>query len=126
MGKWIGVDLDGTLAEYKSNKNRSIGEAIEPMLQRVKQWIDDGKEVRVFTARASDSDQVKQVEKWLSQNGLGGLAVTNVKDFDMVELWDDKAIRVKRNTGYPCSGCSKQENSSLAFVREPSSLVTDC
>ena len=125
MGKWIGVDLDGTLAEYKSNKNQSIGEAIQPMLQRVKEWIDDGKEVRIFTARASDEDQIKAVEKWLSNQGIGDLAITNVKDFDMVELWDDKAIRVKRNTGYPCSGCSKQDNSSLLDVREDR-LTTDC
>lgn len=118
MGKWIGVDLDGTLAEYKSNKNQSIGNAIQPMLQRVKEWIDDGKEVRIFTARASDSEQIKKVEQWLSENGLSDLAVTNVKDFDMIELWDDKAIRVKRNTGYPCSGCSKQDNSSLLYVLE--------
>lgn len=118
MGKWIGVDLDGTLAEYISSKNKSIGDPIEPMMQRVKQWIDDGKEVRIFTARASDGDQIKAVAKWLSNQGIGDLAITNVKDFDMIELWDDKAIRVKRNTGYPCSGCSKQENSSLSYVRE--------
>lgn len=118
MGKWIGVDLDGTLAEYTSSKNKSIGDPIEPMMQRVKQWIDDGKEVRIFTARASDEDQIKAVAKWLSNQGIGDLAITNVKDFDMIELWDDKAIRVKRNTGYPCSGCSKQENSSLSYVRE--------
>ncbi|WP_370206837.1 hypothetical protein ABMY59_17020 [Escherichia coli] len=32
--------------------------------------------------------------------------VTNVKDSGMVELWDDRAIRVIRNTGSVCAGCN--------------------
>lgn len=49
---WIGVDLDGTLAEYDGWKGPShIGKPIEPMVARVKEWLKEGKDVRIFTAR---------------------------------------------------------------------------
>lgn len=105
MGKWIGVDLDGTLAEYHGSMGTGIGPVNKTMLGRVKEWTEAGREVRVFTARAGDRSQIPAVKEWLRQHGLGDLAITNVKDFDMVELWDDKAIRVKRNTGHACGGC---------------------
>ena len=44
MDAWIGVDLDGTLAHYKGWKGRDhIGEPIPAMMQRVKQWLEEGK-----------------------------------------------------------------------------------
>ena len=49
---WIGVDLDGTLAHYDEFRGDDyVGEPIEPMVERVKQWLDEGKDVRIFTAR---------------------------------------------------------------------------
>jgi len=75
------------------------------MLKRVKEWIACGREVRIFTARACDPGQIPAIKDWLHEQGLGSLKVTNAKDFDMSELYDDKAIRVKRNAGYICGGC---------------------
>ncbi|WP_273428933.1 hypothetical protein [Chitinibacter tainanensis] len=109
MGKWIGVDLDGTLAVHHGYMCGGIGEPIKPMLDRVRELIDTGREVRIFTARASDPSQLQHVKQWLSAQGLGGLAITNIKDFDMVALYDDKAMRVKRNTGYICPGCYRMK-----------------
>jgi hypothetical protein len=109
VGKWIGVDLDGTLAVHEGWMSGGIGPANKPMLARVKEWIDAGREVRIFTARACDPAQIQAVKAWLHENGLGDLAVTNIKDFDMAELWDDKAIRVKRNTGHACGGCVRMK-----------------
>jgi hypothetical protein len=49
---WIGVDLDGTLAYYDHWRGAEhIGEPIPAMLERVKRWLADGKDVRIFTAR---------------------------------------------------------------------------
>ena len=48
---WIGVDLDGTLAKYGSWNGGQIGDPIPLMVERVKQWIAEGVEVRIFTAR---------------------------------------------------------------------------
>lgn len=99
---WIGVDLDGTLAYH--NKFRGIdyiGKPIPIMLYRVKRWIEKGYTVKIVTARASDPEAIPPVKAWLKKHGLGELEVTNEKDYDMVELWDDRAVRVMCNTGNP-------------------------
>jgi len=100
---WIGVDLDGTLAEYNSEGHeRVIGKAIPAMVQRIKNWIRDGNEVRIVTARACNGEaEIKAVQDWLEASGLPRLRVTNEKDFAMFELWDDRAITVEFNKGEP-------------------------
>lgn len=97
---WIGVDLDGTLAEYKGDVS-VIGEPLEPMLKRVKRWISQGKTVKIFTARAENPTQRAMITEWLKSVGLPTLEVTNTKDFQMIELWDDRAVEVQRNVGQP-------------------------
>src|SRR5690349_18780615 len=58
MSGWIGVDLDGTLAEYHGWKGvEHIGPPIPEMVARVKQWLAEGRDVRIFTARCSEGDQ---------------------------------------------------------------------
>lgn len=108
MSGWIGVDLDGTLAHYDGWKGIDhIGRAIPPMLERVKAWIEEGRTVKIFTARiavpdARDREMIAQtIQNWLQANGLPRLEVTNVKDFGMLELWDDRAVQVVANTGQP-------------------------
>ncbi len=99
---WIGVDLDGTLARYDGWYGPAhIGEPIESMVKRVNVWIKEGVEVRIFTARASVPEYIPFVEKWLKEQGFPPLKVTNVKDFRMIELWDDRCVQVETNTGEP-------------------------
>ena len=51
---WIGVDLDGTLAYYDGWKGpEAIGEPIPRMVDRVLGWVNEGREVRILTARVS-------------------------------------------------------------------------
>lgn len=50
---YIGVDLDGTLAEYHGWGDDSIGAPVPKMLARVKKWLAEGQEVRIVTARVS-------------------------------------------------------------------------
>lgn len=97
---WIGVDLDGTLAFYDIWRGpEHIGEPVPKMLSRVLEWLSDGKTVKIFTARAADSDNIPFIEEWC-QNYIGRvLPITNVKDPDMIELWDDRAKQVTPNTG---------------------------
>jgi hypothetical protein len=111
MGGWIGVDLDGTLAKYTGWQGvEHIGEPIMPMVERVKKWVKDGVEVRIFTARVTvnpnrprDVELTKKViEAWCKEHIGTVLPVTNVKDFGLVELWDDRAVRVVANAGNPC------------------------
>lgn len=99
---WIGVDLDGTLAYYDGWKGAEhIGAPIPAMMERVKAWLEQGIEVRIFTARAGFENGVWPIKVWLKIQGLPPLMVTNVKDSNMIELWDDRAVRVKMNTGVP-------------------------
>lgn len=105
MSGWIGVDLDGTLAEYGGWKGPDdIGAPIPKMMARVLAWLAAGKTVKIFTARACLPDQVPPIRAWLERHGLGALEITNVKDFTMVELWDDRAIQVEINTGRRVDG----------------------
>ncbi len=101
MSGWIGVDFDGTLAQYESGwaKKGLMGLPIPLMLARVKKWLAEGREVKILTARACHPEMVKDVEDWC-EHYLGViLPVTNAKDFGMIELWDDRAIQVEFNTG---------------------------
>lgn len=102
---WIGVDLDGTLAYYeKWVSETDIGSPIKPMVVRVKKWLEEGKDVRIFTDRVGaldDSVAKKAVKNWCF-NFIGkSLPVTNIKDMHMVELWDDRAVQVRKNQGAP-------------------------
>lgn len=102
---WIGVDLDGTLAEYDHWRGeRHIGNPVPKMVDRVRIWLTQGKyDVRIFTARVSDGDPevIKVIQDWTEKHLGVRLPVTNVKDYAMVELWDDRAVQVIPNTGEP-------------------------
>lgn len=100
MSGWIGVDLDGTLAHYTGWKGADqIGEPIPAMLDRVKRWLSEGRKVKLFTARASFPEQIPPVREWLDRHGLQEVEITNVKDFAMVALFDDRCVQVEMNTG---------------------------
>lgn len=98
---WIGVDLDGTLAFHDGTSvdPNHVGDPIPLMLKRVKEWIAQGITVKIFTARAEYPEMVTPIQDWCERNGLPRLEVTRQKDFQMVQLWDDRAIQVLPNTG---------------------------
>lgn len=109
---WIGVDLDGTLAHYdKWVSPAHIGEPIPKMLNRVFDWNAAGIEVRIFTARVSeDADpETRQlaldaINDWCLRHFGRVFPVTYKKDFSMLELWDDRAVQVNKNTGERADG----------------------
>lgn len=124
---WIGVDLDGTLAHYGKWNGGQIGEPVPAMLERVKKWIAEGVEVRIFTARvgfgagyseesgrSDDADfsreQRELIEAWCEKHVGKKLPVTAVKDFKMIELWDDRCVQVQKNTGIPISELKRGDN----------------
>ena len=105
---WIGVDLDGTLAEYGVWMGPGhVGPPVPRMVQRVKAWLAEGREVRIVTARANPIDYtpaqyvtaMTTVEEWCEKHIGRRLPVTCSKDYRMVELWDDRAIQVIPNVG---------------------------
>lgn len=99
---WIGVDLDGTLATSGPTTDPlGIGDPVPFMMARVKYWLRTGRNVKIFTARASDPLEVRRIHSWCARHQLPALPVTNQKDSSMLALWDDRAVGVKTNTGIP-------------------------
>ncbi len=97
---WTGVDLDGTLAHWDlSSTIETIGEPVPAMMALVKKMINNDIRVKIFTARAQDPEQLPLIREWLKANGLPELEITNVKDYHMQRLYDDRSIQVEKNTG---------------------------
>ncbi len=117
MSGWVAVDLDATLAEYHGwPADGSIGAPIPAMVERVKGWIEEGKDVRIFTARVwpvgvsiprdfpqerydQATEQYARITSWCKEHLGRALPVTCVKDYGMVTLYDDRAVQVEANTG---------------------------
>lgn len=119
---WIGVDLDGTLAEYHGWDGGKIGPPVPAMVARVRDWLAEGVRVKVFTARvalpatatgahATVKQQTEAIQDWCEKHVGCRLEVTCRKDFAMRELWDDRAVQVIANTGMPvrCQGSCRHE-----------------
>ena len=95
MRGWIGVDLDGTLAKYdgwqggKTHRRADWADG-----KKGSKWLTEGKNVKIFTARMSKNRNgvEKIIKRWCKQHIGRELEVTNVKDFGMIELWDDRAV----------------------------------
>ena len=98
---WIGVDLDGTLAHSGGLYDGEVGEPIPAMVDRVKVWLSEGEDVRLFTARAKNAtnDQLDTIDDWCREHIGQSLIVTCEKDVRMRVLYDDRAIQVVKNTG---------------------------
>lgn len=97
---WVGIDLDGTLAKDDGWKGKNhIGEPVPKMRDRIEKLLKEGKKVKIFTARAYDKTAIKPVQDWLKLNNIPLLEITNKKDPGMVEIWDDRARRIGKNTG---------------------------
>jgi hypothetical protein len=128
-GGWIGVDLDGTLVRYDGWKGAGhLGAPILPMVNRVRGWLEQGREVRIFTARVYAPDYFEPtdenaeryremmdrrhdakkariaIERFCLKHFGRELEVTCTKDFSMLELWDDRAVQVIPNTGIRVDG----------------------
>lgn len=105
---WIGVDLDGTLAFFDKWRGEGhIGAPIQPMIERVKRWILAGWEVRIFTARvcpgaSRDPEKAEEfIRAWCKKHIGVALPVTCIKDFRMIQQWDDRCVQLVTNTGMP-------------------------
>lgn len=115
---WIGVDFDKTLSEHfhgqawdSPDDKEIVQKPVWLMCNRVKNWLEEGKDVRIVTARAAkniggedgipdlDKHAVKKIQDWCEKYVGARLPVQFWKDRDMDELWDDKAVQVFPNTG---------------------------
>jgi len=114
MNGWIGFDLDGTLARYDGwQGNAHIGEPIAPMVAKLKEHLAKGDTVKIFTARyygiglldielgrkLTEEDVCMPIRRWCLEHIGVALEITNVKDFQMILLYDDRCVAVEPNTG---------------------------
>lgn len=106
IAPWYGFDLDGTLAHYDGYQGHDkIGAPIGPMVNRVFELLKQGKIVKIFTARAAEPDPKRRVEtleaiaRWSLDVFDVALPVTCIKDYGMIELYDDRCKQVIPNTG---------------------------
>lgn len=106
----IAVDLDGTLAHYvPPYEPGKVGEPIYAMAKRVEAWLEQGVPVKIFTARVwTDGSPERDgqailalaaIQRWCQKHFGVVLPVTCVKDPGIIEIWDDRAVAVERNTG---------------------------
>lgn len=106
---WVAFDLDGTLAVYDEWRGeKHIGKPIPAMIQKVKQYLSQGINVRIFTARVSKNqgraestiDEIIQIiQRWTTEHIGIPLPVTCEKDYGMIALYDDRCKQVITNTG---------------------------
>jgi len=106
---WIGVDLDRTLSFYDGWQGATVvGEPIPPVAIAVKKLIEEGIDVRIFTARVSKNNNgvpesieriTNAIQDWTEKHFGKRLPVTSDKDFQMWEIWDDRAVQFIPNTG---------------------------
>jgi hypothetical protein len=113
LNGWVGIDLDGTLAEWHGDVT-TIGQPIPLMVKRVQKLLKAGVEVRIFTARVYEGPERSEVSvadksfvegqrtlitAWCIVHLGKILPITCTKDFLMVQMWDDRAVQVEPNTG---------------------------
>lgn len=102
---WIGFDLDGTLAKYNGwQGNQFIGEPIMPMLNTLLHYLATGQACKIFTARVSSSNlereaATKAIQNWCLIHLGTIIPITAEKDFQMIDLYDDRCHHVEANTG---------------------------
>lgn len=100
----VGVDLDGSLAEYSGVWGAPIGKPVLPMLVKIYELRAQGKKVVLFTARAEEPSLIPEIKAWLEPLGLADMEITNKKSLDMVTFYDDRAIQLIPNTGERADG----------------------
>jgi hypothetical protein len=108
---YILLDFDRTLATYVNFETNAeaLGAPVPAMLERLRRWREDGMEVRIFTARASDSNPARDrdmvaINSWLNEYIGESLLITNAKDFGCIAIWDDLAVAIEGNTGLYLGG----------------------
>ena len=126
---WVAVDLDGTLAHFDTWKGIDhIGDPVPEMHRFVKEMLNKGMDVRIFTARifpltfvsdtenptiidleSAPSDNSRQAAAYIQAYCLKHfgrkLPITSQKDPGMSVMYDDVARQVVTNTGVIVGNC---------------------
>jgi hypothetical protein len=75
------------------------------MVNRIKNWLRRGEEVRIVTARAHDwPEQIPMIQDYIERLFGVRLLIQANKDIYMIDLWDNAAVQVITNTGVRADG----------------------
>jgi hypothetical protein len=114
--EFIGVDFDGVLVEYHGFQGDGVfGDPIQPMVEKVRSLLREGKDVRIFTSRMCPTQPKGTLEKnrqeiqRFCQFHFGQqLWLTALKEPAMKEFYDDRAIQMITNTGRPLASFAEK------------------
>jgi hypothetical protein len=101
---YIAFDFSGTLAKHKDQTTDKFqpGEPVQNMVDVAKAFLQKGYRVKILTTHAKQPENIKTIQDWCVKNlGQKVEEVTNIKKRGMIQLWDDRAIRVDRDKGLP-------------------------
>lgn len=139
---WYGFDLDGTLAKYDGWKGIDhIGEPVKPMVELMKRMHDEGKVVKIVTARvtphkledgtvgesyitipdgengATRNYAHQFINDWCHFN-LGFVPeIVYQKDQLMIELYDDRVKQVVPNEGWLIEDIARSKRQRVVLDR---------
>lgn len=92
---WIGFDLDGTLAHDTPFRydDTVIGTPIEAVASAARRLIAEGKDVRLFTARAYNAspEVLRAMEGWCEKCLGKKIPIQAHKDNELLYFFDDRA-----------------------------------
>ena len=120
--KWIGFDLDGTLALYDGWKgNQHIGEPIPKIVAIAKELHSKGERIKIFTARVSPKswgeatlkDIQEAIWKWCDRNLGFRPEITCEKDRWMLDFYDDRCHEVIKNSGELLNSTIKEARKAI-------------
>lgn len=94
----IACDFDKTLAFHVDGQEK-LGNPIPKMLRRIKRHLEDGEDVEIFSARASNAKAIGEIQDWTEKHLGVRLPAGNVKKGYFTKFYDDKAEGVVPNTG---------------------------
>ena len=128
---WVGFDLDGTLATYDHWRGiQHIGEPVKPMCDLIKKMHNEGKAVKIVTARVAPKDGDGKeaavaralIAKWCREN-LGFVPpITHEKDSLMETLYDDRVKAVEQNTGKVLNMAKFKVGDKVYFYGRPATV----
>jgi hypothetical protein len=113
---------------------------VPAMVERVKGWIAEGLDVRIFTARVapyvfedggddaarSVGEQVQLIEAWCLEHLGRVLPITCSKDYAMARCYDDRAVQVEKNTGRLIEEPEEPEEPASPQAAEPTARAARC
>lgn len=84
----VAIDFDGVINKLVTSEPGEFLEAMPGALDAVNDFLKDGFDVIIYTARSD----IEEVKKWLKENGFPNMLVTNVKISADIYV-DDKGYR---------------------------------